>query len=469
MSSAADPSTTSETRTAGSSVQKPFSLLRWFSIFSFAALVIVGIAGALFLTRYLTAHMLMRDAEVSRDFIESILTTEKGRDYLARRQPVVAASDLDPFIEHLPTLPDVVRANFYGVDRAVIWSSDKQLVGKRFEDNDELEKALRGEIVVGSGTIAADQRKPEHVGLTTKATEGESDRFVEEYLPIRDEAGKNVIAVIELYKLPRDLFHSIDEGVRFVWVSVAIGGLLLYLAFFWIVRRADVLMRAQRERLVEAETLTAMGEMAAAIAHGIRNPLASIRSAAELAREEDRAGANECLQDIIAQADRLGGWVRELLAASRSSGLTVGQVDLNHLIRESLEGASAELRRQGIELTLQEGTLPSIRGSRAPLAHAFSSVISNAIEAMPQGGRLRVQSRTTDKGLIEIAVEDTGVGMPARVARRAFRPLFTTKPNGVGLGLSLARRIVERHAGRIDLDSGAGRGTRVVFTLPTGA
>src|SRR5262245_4736370 len=469
MSSASDPSTINEIGTAGSSVQRPFSLLRWFSIFSFVAIVTVAIAIALFLTRYLTAHMLMRDAEVSRDFIESILATENGYDYLARRQPDTPASDLDRFIEHLPSLPDVDRAKLYGVDRTVTWSSAQQLVGKRFDDNDELEQALHGKITIESGTIAVDQRKPEHVGLAIKETRRENNRFVEEYLPIRDEAGRNVIAVIELYKLPRELFMAIDEGIRFVWVSVAIVGLLLYLAFFWIVRRADVIMRAQRERLVEAETLTAMGEMAAAIAHGIRNPLASIRSAAELAREEDRAGAEECLQDIVTEADRLSGWVRELLAASRGSGVTVEQVDLNHLIRESLDGAAGNLRRQGIEVTLQEGSLPSIRGSRASLAHVFSSIITNAIEAMPQGGRLRVESRTTDKGSIEIAVEDTGIGMPPRVARRAFRPLFTTKPNGVGLGLSLARRIVERHAGRIALDSSAGHGTRVVLTLPTGA
>ena len=469
MSSASGTSTISEAGGAASPVQRPFNLLRWFSIFSFAAQVIVGIAIALFLTRYLTAHMLTRDAEVSRDFIESILTTEKGHDYLARRQPGEPASDLDPFIEHLPTLPDVLRINVYGVDRTVIWSSDKQLVGKRFDDNDELEQALRGKITIESGAIAADQNKPEHVGLVTEATERDSDRFVEEYLPIRDEAGKNVIAVIELYKAPRALFRSIDEGVRFVWISVTIGSLLLYLAFFWIVRRADVLMRAQRERLVEAETLSALGEMAAAIAHGIRNPLASIRSAAEVAREEDRDAADECLQDIMNQADRLDGWVRELLAASRGSAPMTEEVDLNRLIRESLDCAAGDLRRQGIELTLQEGSLPPIRGSRAPLAHAFSSIITNAIEAMPQGGRLRVESRSTEKGSIEIAVEDTGAGMPARVARRAFRPLFTTKPNGVGLGLSLARRIVERHAGRIDLDSIAGRGTRVVLTLPTAA
>lgn len=469
MNFAWDTGATGGTELALSSVQRPFNLLRWFSLLSLAALVVVGIAVALFLTRYLTAHMLMRDAEVSRDFIESILTAEKGRDYLARRQPGETTNKLDPFIEHLPNLPDVLRANLYGVDRTVIWSSDKQLIGMRFVDNNDLEEALRGHIKVEAGSVAADQRKPEHVGLATEATKSDIDRFVEEYLPIRDEAGKDVIAVIELYKRPRELFRSIDEGVRFVWVSVAIGTLLLYFSFFWIVRRADVLMRAQRERLIEAETLTAMGEMAAAIAHGIRNPLASIRSAAELAREEKGSGADECLKDIIASTDRLGGWVRELLAASRGSGVAVEQFDFNSLIHESLDGSAGDLRRNGIELSLQEAMLPLIRGSRAPLAHAFRSIVTNAIEAMPQGGRLRVETRTTEKGAIEIAVEDTGPGMPARVVRRAFRPLFTTKPNGVGLGLSLARRIIERNGGRIDLDSEAGRGTRVVVTLPIGA
>jgi signal transduction histidine kinase len=91
--------------------------------------------------------------------------------------------------------------------------------------------------------------------------------------------------------------------------------------------------------------------------------------------------------------------------------------------------------------------------------------VSNAIEAMPQGGRLHVESRPTD-GAVQIAVEDTGGGMPRTVRRHVFRPRFTTKPQGVGLGLPLARRILERHAGRIDLESAEGEGTRVVLTLP---
>jgi two-component system, NtrC family, sensor histidine kinase HydH len=209
--------------------------------------------------------------------------------------------------------------------------------------------------------------------------------------------------------------------------------------------------------------------MAAAVAHGIRNPLASIRSAAELAHEEDSDGRRDCLNDIMSQADRLDGWVRELLVASRDGMLSVEQIDLNAVIRESLDGAAAEMHRRGIALTLHAASLPPVRGTRAPLAHAIRSIVSNAIEAMPEGGHLYVESRPTEKGEVQIVIQDSGAGMAQAVSQCAFRPLFTTKPNGIGLGLSLSRRILHRHAGRIELASREGRGTRVVMSLPGGA
>jgi two-component system sensor histidine kinase HydH len=443
-----------------------FSLLRWFSILSLVAILVIGAGVGLFLTRYLTGHMLTRDAELSRDFIESIVSTEKTYAYLENPEMGAPSDVLDKFVEHIPFLPDVVRANLYGSDRTVLWSSDKQLVGRRFSDNDDLERAFRDELVVESGRVASDATKPEHVGLAEKAGQDDKQRFVEAYLPIRDEAGKTVVAVVEIYKLPRALFAAIDEGVAFVWMSAAIGGAILYTAFFWIVRRADIVMRSQRERLVEAETLAAIGEMAAAVAHGIRNPLASIRSAAELADEEDAEGARECHRDIMRQADRLDVWVRELLVASRGGALPVEDIDVNRLLRDALAGASPEIRRRNIEVVLAEAPVPTVRGSRAPLAHALGSLIANAIEAMPDGGRLGVESRHGKNGAVEILVEDSGSGMPESVAREAFRPLFTTKPNGTGLGLSLARRILERHSGRLELETSEGRGTRATMSLP---
>jgi two-component system, NtrC family, sensor histidine kinase HydH len=444
---------------------RSFSLLRWFSVLSLLTILTTGTAMAWFLTRYLTDGMLMRDAEVTREFIESIVTTERG--YSSTRQPSAWPSDtLDRFVRHLPTLPDVIGANLFSSDQTVLWSSEQSIVGRRFESNDELKEALGNKIVAEAGVVTD---KAEHGWLKEATSRNAGQRFVEAYLPIRDETGERVIAVVEIYKLPTALFRSIDHGVRLVWASAAIMGLVLYGALFWIVRRADQIMHDQRERLVEAETLSVIGEMAAAVAHSIRNPLASIRSAAELAHEEDGPDLQQCLQSIMSQVDRLDGWIRELLVAARGGGVMVEQIDVHAIVRESLDGARADMQHREIVLTLDLAPLPLVRGTRAPLAHAIRSIVSNAIEAMPDGGHLRVETRLPQSGQVQIVIQDSGVGMPADVAQKVFRPLFTTKPNGVGLGLSLARRVVERHGGKIELTSAEGHGTWVILSLPAGA
>jgi signal transduction histidine kinase len=447
--------------------ERSFNLLRWFSLVSLIAIIIVGSVCGWILTRYLTGQMLLRDAEVSREFLESIATTEKTRDYLQPFAPPPPPEALALFVEHLPTLPDVVRANLYAYDRTVLWSTDSQIVGRKFETNEELDRAFTGEIVIESGRLAVTQKKAEHLGLAEEAKKTGFNYFVETYLPIRDQSGEKVLAVVEVYKFPRPLIEAIDEGVFLVWMTSAGSGLCLYLTFFGIVRRGDMLLREQRERLVEAETLTTIGEMAAAIAHSIRNPLASIRSAAELAREEeDRRGIDECLRDIMSETDRLDSWVRTLLLASRSAAVNVEQFDLNDLLQEVLNDNAAEMGNRNIELMLYAGTLPQIRGNRAMLGHALGSVVSNAVQSMPNHGTLRVETQRVDNDKIQIDVEDTGLGMPPIAKRNVFRPFFTTKPNGIGLGMSLAKRIFDRHGGSIKLESMEGRGTKVLMTLP---
>ena len=470
MESALDGRADDLTAQAGIQAARPgersFSLLRWFSVVSLVAIILVGSVVTWILTRYLTDHMLLRDAEVSRDFLESIATTEKTRDYLQPFAPPQPAEALGLFVEHLPTLPDVVRANLYAFDRSVLWSTDREIIGQKFKDNDELDRAFTGEIVIESGRLAVDQKKAEHVGLAEETAKTGFNYFVESYLPIRDESGQKVLAVVEIYKFPRALIAAIDEGVFLVWMTSAGSGLCLYLAFFGIVRRGDMLLREQRERLVEGETLTTIGEMAAAIAHSIRNPLASIRSAAELAREEDRSGIDECLRDIMSETDRLDCWVRTLLLASRGSSVNAELLDLNDLVQEILDGNAVELRHRNIELTFRAATLPQIHGNRTMLCHALSSVVTNAVQSISNQGKLSVETRCVDNEKIQIVVEDNGLGMPPIAARNVFRPFFSTKPNGIGLGMPLARRILDRHGGSIILKSTEGRGTKVVMTLP---
>jgi two-component system sensor histidine kinase HydH len=446
--------------------ERSFNLLRWFSIVSLVAIIIVGSVVGWILTRYLTTQMLLRDAEVSREFLESIATTEKTRDYLQPSAPPPPAEALALFVQHLPTLPDVVRANLYASDRTVLWSTESQIIGQKFQDNDELDRAFTGEMVIESGRLAVDRNKPEHVGLAKKTAETGFNYFVETYLPIRDESGAKVLAVVEIYRFPRALIAAIDEGVFLVWITSAGSGLCLYLAFFGIVRRGDMLLREQRERLVEAEMLTTIGEMAATIAHSIRNPLASIRSAAELAREEDPRGIGECLQDITSETDRLDKWIRTLLLASRDASVNVEQLDLNGLVQEILDGNGAELRRRNIKSTFSGAALPQIRGNRGMLGHALGNIVANAVQSISNDGKLSVETRRADNGKVQIVVEDTGSGMPPIAVRNLFRPFFTTKPNGIGLGMPLAKRILNRHGGGITLESAPGRGTKVIMTLP---
>src|SRR5215470_13592092 len=393
-------------------IERPFNLLRWFSIVSLVAIIIVGTIGGWILTRYLTRQMLLRDAEVSREFLESIATTEKTRDYLQPFAPPPPPKALDLFVEHIPTLPDVVRANLYAYDRTVLWSTESEIIGRKFQANDELDRAFTGEIVIESGRLAVSQKKEEHIGLAKETAKTGFNYFVETYLPIRDESGEKVLAVVEIYRFPRALIAAIDEGVFLVWMTTAGSGLCLYLAFFGIVRRGDMLLREQRERLVEAETLTTIGEMAAAIAHSIRNPLASIRSAAELAREEDRGGIDECLRDIMSETDRLDSWVRTLLVASRGSSVNAEQFDLNDLVQEILDANGVELAHRNVELRFQAATLPQIRGTRAMLGHALGSVVSNAVQSIPNDGKLSVETLCIKGGKVQIIIEDTGSGIP---------------------------------------------------------
>ena len=125
-----DLGTKAEDAGGGNHRRTAFSLVRWFAIVSLAAIIIIGGAVNWFLTRYLTTHMLIRDAEVSRDFLESIVSAEKTRDLLLPFAPRPSAEALAPFVDHLPTLPDLVRANLYAADRTVLWSTDKQLIGQ---------------------------------------------------------------------------------------------------------------------------------------------------------------------------------------------------------------------------------------------------------------------------------------------------------------------------------------------------
>jgi signal transduction histidine kinase len=444
--------------------RRPFNLLRWFSAISLVCIFLISSASALLLSRFLSDHMVRHDARVSKELIESVVRAENTWSYFLERDRGRAEAALESFFTHVSRLPDVVRANVYRPDRTVIWSSIPDFIGRRLGPNPELEAAFAGELEVEFG-IAGLDGKPEHA-LFDPANSGM--QFVEAYIPIWNSGADQVVGVVEIYKLPRALFAAVADGQRRIWLSAALGGLLLYATLFWIVRRASLVIRDQQTLLVESETMAAIGELASAVAHSIRNPLASIRSSAELVLEEAAEGTREPASDIIAETERMDKWVRDLLIYARHEGAAPELVDINEVLRDSLQGFAQVMERQGVALELDtQEPLPPIKGHVAPLGQAFNNLVANALEAMARGGRLKAVTRREAAGRsIAISLTDDGPGLPADLAAQLFRPFFTTKPGGLGLGLALVRRTVTRHGGTVEFSVGEGRSTTVTVRLP---
>jgi two-component system NtrC family sensor kinase len=239
-------------------------------------------------------------------------------------------------------------------------------------------------------------------------------------------------------------------------------------------------LRSAHEHMLHVEKMASMGKMAAVVAHEVNNPLSGILTYAKLLRKwvasgqaehEKREEAMECLDLIAAESRRCGDLIKNLLSLSRTAPMNVQSTDLHAVIDRSLLLVRHQLESGGIELQLKVAEdLPRLPCDPAQIEQVLLALIMNAIDAMPQGGTLWLETRRTH-GEIEIKVRDDGAGIAPDVLPQIFEPFVTTKENGhgVGLGLAISHGIVERHNGCIDVESELGRGTTFTVTLPTQA
>jgi Amt family ammonium transporter len=242
------------------------------------------------------------------------------------------------------------------------------------------------------------------------------------------------------------------------------------------VRKAAAELEATQKQLFQAEKLAALGKLSAGIAHEIRNPLTSIKilihsladpDASDAAREKD-------LKVIEAEIERVNKIIRQFLDFARPRPPSLEPADARGLIAETLDLAGYEIESQGVELEREdENDLPPVAMDREQMKQVLLNLILNALQAMPRGGKLTIQTALRDFAregaagrAVEIRVKDTGGGIPAEIQNRIFEPFFSTKEEGIGLGLSVAQRIVEEHGGRIRVESLEGQGTAFSVLLP---
>lgn len=243
-------------------------------------------------------------------------------------------------------------------------------------------------------------------------------------------------------------------------------------------RRADELaeayaqLEAATERLVRSETLAAIGEVTAIVAHEIRNPLSTIGGFANMLRR--RAEEPEIVKrnaDIISgEVRKLEGILSELLDFSKPTKLRLEPCVLADLVAASVTTAQGRLENNHAAVQVEvSGDLPPLMLDGRQMQQVISNLIINAADAMPEGGTITVSARREDD-TVTLAVADTGQGIPAHHLDQIFDHFFTTKPTGTGLGLALAKKIVEDHGARLDVASveGVGSTFSIIFTLGEG-
>jgi signal transduction histidine kinase len=238
----------------------------------------------------------------------------------------------------------------------------------------------------------------------------------------------------------------------------------------------------ERERL--RDRLIALGEMAAAIAHEVKNPLAGIEVMAGLLKRRipESKDAQSILNDIINEAKMANAIVLEVLEFVRPIRLQVEHTSIADVLQQAVTMAESKARRGETSVKMQvKPALPLIQGDQHQLVQLFTNLVINAFEALDGEGTIRIvaEQAATDEEhaptegtggpYVSVDVIDDGPGVPAELRDRIFNAFFTTTPQGSGLGLAIVRKIIDAHDGRIDISSEPGKGTRFRVTLPVAA
>jgi signal transduction histidine kinase len=226
-------------------------------------------------------------------------------------------------------------------------------------------------------------------------------------------------------------------------------------------------LREAQERLIRQEKLAVLGQLAGGVAHELRNPLGAIKNATyflNMVLEEAEPEVKETLEILDREVVTSARIISSLLDFARPKAPIRRKVDVNNVVQDALSHTAVP---ENVEVVSElDETLPTILADPDQLAQVFGSIILNDIQAMPQGGQMVIRSEVLSQDLVAVSIRDAGVGISEENLKKIFEPLFTTKAKGIGLGLALAKTIVEGHGGSIEVESEVGKGSTFTVRLP---
>jgi signal transduction histidine kinase len=373
-------------------------------------------------------------------------------DRVASEQRFTAKALIDPLIDALPV--EVNVQNIFLIDRQFqVLKSNQDIfepgeeISYLRDDSSEVRRAWAGEIVSSPVDTLF------------------GNRFKAAYAPVRDTRGDIVCLVV--VEASADFLNLLDPvKQQLVIGGVAILGVLITFAFF-LYSAVSLFLRTQ-ENLRRSERRAAMGEMAAAVAHEIRNPLGIIKSTAYVLRQryENASQPDELFEFIPSEVRRLNHLVNDFLSLTRDKQLNLSPHDLVKTIQKAIAMVRNDEQANGVALNFNSATPSlSLRHDEEAITQVLLNLFLNAIQAMEGKGGIEV-SLQEEKKLAHIVVQDNGPGLPVE-PEKVFEPFFTTKTRGSGLGLAVCKQLVEKHGGRILAESEKGKGTTMHVWLPT--
>lgn len=461
---------------------KPFQLVKYLSLSSLVVILFYTLFLSSFISQKAKA-ILVKKSEQYAFLATEILNQQVF--YLFTLPTMVADGELrlsrtsqferlDKVVRNAIHGFTVERVNIYDPQEILTYSTEPEKIGEKANLGESFTRAMEGE----STSFLADE------GSSFLGFEwGGGPRRLKTYMPMWVEKpgtwqrGK----VLGVFEMIQDVSEDHEAIRRFQWIVVASSMLfvgIVIVTLLPIAKRAERIItsramesRKLEERLYQSERLAALGEMVAGVSHEIRNPLGIIRSTAELLDSRIENERHKRLAGIIVEeATRLNDILTEFLDFARPKTLRLSACRIEEIVERNLRIVDAELQKRGITLERQylAGDY-TLQADADLLYRALVNVVANALQAMPDGGLLRVRTELLNAGgkpQVQLRVQDTGPGIPDGLRQKVFNPFFTTREKGTGLGLAIVQSIVAGHQGVIEVDSQFGQGTSIIIRLP---
>lgn len=223
-----------------------------------------------------------------------------------------------------------------------------------------------------------------------------------------------------------------------------------------------------QQRLRASERLAAVGELSAVLAHEVRNPLTSLKMMAQVLRRRHKNEPEtvQLIDPMLGEVDRIEQLVKSILDWSRPASLQPEEVDINRLISEVVHLAQPVFSKSGIRLSLQPGTVSPVSVDQAGIKQVLWNLLKNAQNASAAGDTVEIRTGMADADMLQVQIRDNGFGLTGKHREKIFEPFFTTRKQGLGLGLTISKRIIEQHSGSLRLENLDQVGVQATITLP---